>query len=58
MPRSKVTPTLVIFVTRDGVAEVQIHSPTRQAEPEATALYERIRPIVDRLDRTARAGER
>ncbi len=55
MPDSKPTPTVVIFLTRDGVREVQVHSPTREAEVEATALYERVRPVVNRLDRVARA---
>lgn len=50
----KSTPTVVIFVTRDGVREVQVHSPTRSSESEGTALYERVRRIVDRLDRVAR----
>lgn len=55
MAESRPTPTVVIFVTRDGVREVQVHAPTRRAEPEGAALYERLRPLVDRLDRAARA---
>ena len=58
MAEPKPTPTVVIFVTRDGVREVQVHSPTRQAEPEGQALYERVRPLVDRIDRLARGAGR
>ena len=54
MAQPEPTPTVVIFVTRKGVREVQVHSPTRSSEPEGAALYERIRPIVNRLDRAAR----
>lgn len=54
MEQPKPTPTVVIFLTRKGVREVQIHSPGRRAESEGTALYERVRSIVDRLDRVAR----
>ena len=50
------TPTVVIFVTRNGVAEVQVHSPNRKAEPEGHALYQRVRALVNRIDRTARAA--
>ena len=52
------TPTVVIFVTRNGVCEVQVHSPNRKAEAEGHALYERVRPVVDRLDRLARGPQR
>jgi len=51
---AKPTPTVVIFVTRQGVREVQVHAPSRKAEPEGTALYGRLRSLVDRLDRAAR----
>lgn len=55
MEEQSPTPTIVIFVTRDGVREVQVHSPNRKAEPEGHALYQRVRPLVDRIDRAARA---
>ncbi len=54
MTKPTPTPTVVIFLTRDGVREVQVHSPNRRAESEGHALYERVRPVVDRLDRLAR----
>lgn len=54
MPDRQESPTVVIFVTPSGVREVQVHSPSRQAERDGTALYERLRPIVDRMDRAAR----
>ncbi len=53
----KPTPTVVVFVTKDGVREVQVHTPSRRTEPEATRLYERLRRAVDRLDRVARSGQ-
>ena len=56
MPKTKPGPVVIIFLTREGVQEVQVHSPTRRAEPEGTALYERVRPIVDLLDRVAKVG--
>ena len=56
MPKLKPTPVVVIFLTKGGVQEVQVHSPTRRAEPEGTALYERVRPVVDLLDRVAKEG--
>lgn len=56
MADPKPKPVIVIYVTRDGVETVQVHSPGRLAEREGTALYERIRPIVDRLDRVARGN--
>ncbi len=56
MPNAKSTPVVVIFLTKGGVQEVQVHSPTRRAEPEGTALYERVRPVVDLLDRVAKEG--
>ena len=55
-PKSE--PCIVIVVTRRGVREVQIHAPTRQAEPEGTRLYERLRAAVARLDRLARGEGR
>ena len=58
MPKGEPTPVVIIFLTKEGVQEVQIHSPTRQAESEGTALYERVRPIVDRLDRVAKEESR
>ncbi len=48
---------VVIFVSRKGVREVQVHAP-RQAQAQGVDLYSRIRPAVDRLDRVARGGER
>ncbi len=58
MPKGEPTPVVIIFLTKEGVKEVQIHSPTRRAESEGTALYERVRPIVDRLDRVAKEESR
>ncbi len=54
MPKGEPTPVVIIFLTKEGVQEVQVHSPTRRVESEGTALYERVRSIVDRLDRVAR----
>jgi len=51
---AKPTPTVVIFVTKDGVREVQLHTPARWAEREGAALFDRISKTVDRLDRAAR----
>ena len=47
---------VVIFVTRNGVAEVQVHAPTT-GQAEGIALYGRLRPTVDRLDRLAREAK-
>ncbi len=58
MLKAKFTPVVIIFLTKEGVQEVQVHSPTRHAESEGTALYERVRPIVDLLDRVAREEPR
>ena len=57
MADQKPTPTLVVFVTKHGVHEVQVHTPNRRAEAEATRLYERLRRVVDRLDRVARCEQ-
>ncbi len=54
----KSEPCIVIFVTPHGVHEVQVHAPNRQAEPEGTRLYERLRTAVARLDRLARGKDR
>ena len=57
MPNSKPAipqATVVIFVTRDGVQEVQVHAPSRGVEADGVRLYQKVRPVVDRLDRIAR----
>ncbi len=56
MLKVKPTPVVVIFLTKEGVHEVQVHSPTWRAEPEGSALFERVRQIVDLLDRVAKEG--
>ncbi len=56
-PKPKAEAVVVIFVSRDGVREVQVHAP-RQAQAQGVDLYTRIRPTVERLDRIARGGER
>lgn len=57
--RTGPTPQAALVIFLDpvrGVYEVQIHSPSRKAEPEGHALYERVRPLVDRLHRAARSA--
>ncbi len=55
-PKPKPEAVVVIFVSRKGVREVQVHAP-RQAQAQGVDLYCRIRPAVDRLDRIARGGK-
>jgi len=48
---------VVIYVSRDGVEEVQVHSQSRHAEREGDTLYAQLRPLVVRLDRKAREAK-
>jgi hypothetical protein len=49
-------PMLVVLVSLSGVQEVQVHSPDRAAEGAGLALYKRLQPALDLMDRTARLG--
>lgn len=56
--RAEPTPQAALVIFLDpvrGVYEVQIHSGSRRAESEAHTLYQRVRPLVDRLHRAARS---
>lgn len=51
-------PVLIIYVSRDGVEEVQVHACKGPSQNEGDALYERLRPLINRISKKAREGSR
>ncbi len=55
MADQKAAATVVIFVTREGVKEVQVHTPARY-RAEGSKLFEKVRPHVDKMDRAVKGS--
>lgn len=49
-------PIVLIYVSRDGVEEVQVHACKGASQDEGDALYENLRPLINRISKLARAG--
>lgn len=47
---------VLIYVSRDGVEEVQVHACKGASQDAGDALYEKLRPLIARISKKAREG--